>query len=142
MRTESIGLANFVETLNDTFDILNISQRLVPRNRYKSALNIFENLKYLRDTHDWLCGWMMSDGAAIPDSVFGLQQTLCGMINLIDDLQSDGYRFLLTRRIQQDILEHFFAFQRGTQGFCQNPTTKQFRQGFKYSLITDVFRNK
>jgi hypothetical protein len=58
------------------------------------------------------------------------------------DLQSDGYRFVLTRRIQQDILEHFFAFQRGTQGFCKNPTTKHFRQGFKYSLITDVFRNK
>jgi hypothetical protein len=142
MRPESIGLANFVEKINDIFDILNVSRRLVPGQKMKSGLYIFENVTKLHDAYRWVCTWMMSDGAAIPDSVHGLKQTLLGVRSLILDLQHEGYHFVLTRRIQQDILEHFFAFQRGTQGFCQNPTTKQFRQGFKYAILNGIFRNK
>ncbi|XP_035700753.1 uncharacterized protein LOC118433178 [Folsomia candida] len=57
-------------------------------------------------------------------------------------LHAEGYGYVLTRRFQEDILEHFFGFQRGIHGLCTNPTTKQFREGFKCGLILDLMQNK
>lgn len=33
---------------------------------------------------------------------------------------------------------HYFAKQRGRNGFCKNPTAKQFSESFKYLLICDL----
>lgn len=44
--------------------------------------------------------------------MYGLELTLQGMKHLLLDLKDEGYKYVLTRRLQQDCLENLFSFLR------------------------------
>lgn len=138
MTEDARPTSDFLLEMDSIFDLLNTSSRHVPGKPLKSANNYYKNLEKLRSYRKWVSEWLMSDGTKIVDSVKGLQLTLHSLELLLSDLHNDGYGYVFTRRIQQDILEHYFSYHRGRNGFCKNPTAKQFAESFKYLLICDL----
>lgn len=55
-------------------------------------------------------------------------------------LRNENFKFLLTRRINQDALENFFGTVRRQSGCCVNPKPIQFQRAFK-KLFTLRFLN-
>ena len=50
----------------------------------------------------------------------------------------EGARFLLTRRLNQDALEHFFSIIRSCGGFRDNPTPYEFLHAFKQASVNHL----
>ena len=141
MPPEAIETANFVKYCNDMFDLLNISVPYDPLNALKSGNSIFRNRERIIQYKDWIRTWKCIDGARLPDCIRGLILTLEGLSRLIGDLEHEGYRYVLTRKLQQDSLEHYFGYQRSRITNGENPTAEQFTQNFKTLFIIRLMKN-
>ena len=140
MPAEAMGTANFAKVCNDMFDFLNISQQHDPQNTLKSGANVFRNMHMLEWFQEWASRLEMTDGAPLPDCVRGLKLTLSGTSMIIKDLQSRRYKYVLTRRLQQDVIEHFFGTQRSSSGCSKNPTARQFSQNFRFLFVKSLLK--
>lgn len=58
------------------------------------------------------------------------------LIHLWPNLEQKGFKFILTRRLNQDCVENYFGYIRKQHGNTVNPTPIQFSRGFKKSFIT------
>jgi hypothetical protein len=130
----------FIKSCNDMFDMLNISEKH-HKNPLKSGLNVFKNIPLLCKFKKWVKTWRCADGARLPDSVEGTIVTLESYIQLLSQLRGEGYKYVLTRKIQQDSLEHYFSHQRFANGYSTNPTTLQFAKNYKILFMTKLLAN-
>lgn len=69
------------------------------------------------------------------------QISINALLSLWDFLQSEGFDFLLTRRLCQDALENFFGAVRKQGGNCINPTPIQFHRAFKKLFTLNLFNS-
>ena len=141
MPAEAIGTANFVKYCNDLFDLLNISVPHDPLNTLKSGNFIFQNRGRIIQYKEWIKSWKCLDGSRLPDCIRGFILTLEGLSRLIGDLEHEGYRYVLTRKLQQDSLEHYFGYQRARVSNGDNPTAEQFTQNFKTLFLIRLMKN-
>lgn len=68
--------------------------------------------------------------------------TLNSMILLYEDLRSQGYEYLIPRRLNQDCLENFFSTIRGSGGHNRNPSALQFHSNFKMACFKNCSTKK
>ncbi|XP_076291976.1 uncharacterized protein LOC143214603 [Lasioglossum baleicum] len=126
--------AIFFETLNDLFDNLN-SKVLRDPNPNKRALSastdyIVRNLeKQLHAIENWKV--ITPNGYKAPPCFVGLYQSVGGTVQLWRDLENEGIPFLLTSRLNSDIIETFISIMRMHCGtYNRNPSVKTVRQSF------------
>ncbi|OXA41241.1 Transposable element P transposase [Folsomia candida] len=105
MSEDARPTADFLIKMDSIFDLLNTSSRHVVGKPLNSANQYTNNIDHLRSFRKWVSEWQMGDGTKIVDSVRALQLTLHSVELLLTDLETDGYGYVFTRRIQQDILE-------------------------------------
>ena len=67
--------------------------------------------------------------------IFGWRLTIKAISILFKTLQAKGYKFLLTRNLNQDCLENFFGQIRACCEHVKNPTPIQFSPAFKKMFI-------
>ena len=68
--------------------------------------------------------------------ITGWQLSISAVIVLWNDVKSVcGVKYLCTRKLNQDPLEHCFSFIREKGGCCANPDPKQFADAYKQVLI-------
>jgi hypothetical protein len=67
--------------------------------------------------------------------------TISGLLHLWNFQLGDKYSFLLTRRMNQDVLENFFGTIRQQNGNCINPTAIQFQRSFKKVMCIKLFHS-
>lgn len=72
---------------------------------------------------------------ATPPCFSGWQISLKSLILLYSDLKELSFKFLLTRRLNQDCLENLFSRIRGTGGNRTNPTAFELQSSFKFVCI-------
>lgn len=85
----------------------------------------------------------MRDGKPVPQplSVKNFIVTIRNMQSLWIHMKELGFKFLLTRYLNQDPLENMFGVIRGLCGKNQQPTCLQFVAAFKTCLVNNLVSN-
>lgn len=71
----------------------------------------------------------------------GWKVSISSLLGLWDILKHENFKFILTRRINQDPLENFFGTIRSNGGCCVNPTPIQFIRIFKKLFCSNFIRH-
>ena len=142
------GTAEFITAFDKIFDCLNSSSLKSAQGKlYRKALSDSSaHLKFLTDEAiPFLSSLKVINRTTGADAtnnlrcLKGFQITLHGILALWSELKSvHSFKFLLTRRLNQDPLENFFGVVRQQGGNSDNPTPAQFGTAFK-KLFYDNF---
>lgn len=140
MKQEAKATGMFVKQVDDLFDLLNISKYSDDKpSRCASAL--FKNLQRFDEHLKFLNSITIPKYPhKTPEFLKGLKITVNGIKMLCNDLKAEGYQYVLTRHLQQDCLENFFAAMRMKGGFSRNPSARQFRSNFKYLFLAGLLK--
>lgn len=143
---EAKHTADFIEKMNNIFDVLNSSQ-VASTNKYKKA---FSSKPYQVDTLEEAA--KMFENIKAIDKTKGVNTTkriktfknilitIRSILMLSQDLESKGIKFLFTRRLNQDPLENFFGAVRQQGGNCKNPTPIQFMRAFSKLFLSNMMQ--
>jgi len=126
--------SEFVKKIDELFDLLNISH-LCDKKSFKSGGFLMDNLEILDEFKTYIEKIVVPNTRHRPDCLHGLALNLPAMKQLLLDLKKEGYKYVATRKLQQDALENLFSFFRQKGGFCRNPTTRQLRYTFKFAFV-------
>lgn len=117
--------ANFIETINNAFDALN-SKRRKSKNPFNSAITknlnrprqaLNEGKKLLSNLKKILINKNGSTVITRPPSFDGFLQSIEAVIQMFEEESSGGVKYLLTSRLNQDVLENVFSFYISTESW-------------------------
>lgn len=141
----ALTTADFVEMLDKTFDCLN-SQYRFSRNPYSCAMSsktpiVAETLKNAKYVMEIIQKVNFNSGkTSRPPCFDGLITTINAILSLHEEQASNGFDYLLTYRLNQDILENFFSVIRQRGGYSRNPTARIFRSSFRIAAIRNLMQ--
>lgn len=140
----AMSTANFLEIANNLFDCLN-SKTLYSKNKFSCALSeknphTMETLKNGLETFRIIKKIDKVGNEKRPPCFDGIVQTILAVLSLYQEEKSDSVFFLMTNRLNQDIIENFFSIIRQKSGYNPNPTAKLFRTSFRIKSITSLLR--
>lgn len=139
----AIQTAEFIETFDNLFDMVNSSKPSEYKQHKKPFSGTNFQVEELRKFRTFLESIVVkSNGKNVTNSIHclnGLLVTLTGIEKLWENLEKAGFKFLLTRRINQDCLEHLFATIRKRGGNNLHPTPIQFKRAFKKLISFKYF---
>ena len=69
----------------------------------------------------------------------GWQISIKSVLAIWEDLQDNGFKYFLTKRISQDCLENLFSIIRGRTEHRDNPNPLQFWGTFRYVVVDQSF---
>ncbi|CAH2100820.1 unnamed protein product [Euphydryas editha] len=138
------GTIDFIETMNNLFDLLNSNNidSLKPHNKpYRGipvqeelldkAQHLFNNMRVINKNNGHDVTNMMKFIKAFNVTINSLRQ-------LYNDMKSQGYKYILTRRINNDCLENFFGLVRQAGGNCREPTCLQYTRAFRKIFLCQI----
>lgn len=143
--------AKFVQVVNHMFDALN-SRKRYDKNPYKNALSekssfvnralidakkIFENLQKI--------SYRNKDGQrkkilTRPPCFDGVVLTIEAVLQFYGEECSDKNSYIITKKLNQDIIENLFARFRQKGGYNRNPTAKVLRTIFRSNLVNSFIK--
>ena len=149
MPAETTATAVFCQNFNDLFDCFNSLSTSGKVHLRTAISNTSCHMRKLNALADWL------KTVKIPDPKTGNDMSkkfrcFSGWLQAIQALQKlwavvnlhEGARFLLTRRLNQDTLEHFFSIIRSRGGYRDNPTPYEFLHAFKQASVNHLLLPK
>ena len=136
---ESIPTADFVKKINDLFDCFNSTSVFHP-NKYKRALNDDTvHKKYLNEMVNFIRSWNIGN---ISNQMFKFNKgwivSINSLLMLWDDLKAEGFKFILTRRLNQDPLENYFGKIRMGGGCNTDPPITVFGNIVRKLMFTSL----
>lgn len=137
--------ANFIDLCNKTFDALNSRVRYCA-NPYACALSdeadvVMKTLKDALEEFKQIQKMNKITGKlTTPPCFTGLQLTIRAVLSLYEDEKALGHQFILTNRLNQDVLENLFSVYRQHGGFNRNPTCTLFRKLFRSNAIDSLLK--
>lgn len=137
--SEASDTADFIELMNNMFDVLNTS-KFGSANTFQVPLSAETPhlFRFLRTAAETFSKLTKSNGK-VPPCFKGVILSINSVIAIFETLKDvDGFNFLLTRRLCQDPLENFFSLMRSKGGFNRNPTARSFRLSFRHTLISKM----
>ena len=110
MKPEAAQTAKFLDKFDQIFDTFNTSTLFHgnPRSRALQMSNEAETIKFLDESHAWLKTVKCKSGSELP-CVMGWRSNIVALKLLWEDQKAVGETTLFTRRLNQDLLEHFFG---------------------------------
>jgi hypothetical protein len=131
----ALPTANFINFVNDLFDALN-SKTPCSDNPNKRCLsednpNIFQILRKGINTFNNI----KKKNGTRPPCFDGFLLTLNAILSLYSSLNC---KYILTARLNQDVLENFFSSIRQRGGFNRNPTVKGFRTSYRVLAVKNI----
>lgn len=133
------GTIHLLSTFDKLFDIFNSSNLKSTKLFNKPFRGDDHQIKFLNDTLQFLNKINVHNTSKNKNvSVKFIkcwQISINSLLQLWQTLKSRGFKFLFTRRLNQDCLENYFGFIRQQHGNCVNPTPIQFTRAFKKSFV-------
>lgn len=137
--------ADFVQELNNLFDCLN-SKALYSSNIYSCALNDDKPyiLNCLMKAKEWCTQLELIQPIKVYGKVLPCFDAMIWSINAIIMIYRQqknlGFKYLLTSRLNQDIIENTFSVFRQRGGFNRNPTARTFRTSFRFQAKHNLMK--
>jgi hypothetical protein len=147
LNSTASNTADFIEFINNLFDCLN-SRFLYSHNLYLCALTdsgtvihfLLEASQYFTDLHKLKKGKLTQ-----PPCFKGFKQTINGVLQFFEEEKSNDIVFLMTNRLNQDVLENLFSIFRQKGGYNKNSTARTIRTSIRsnciFSLCTSTRTN-
>lgn len=137
---EAQPTAEFIRKMNKFFDILNSSSL----ENFNAFMGTQSQILFLKEMDDLFKNLAVfnSTGKNVTKQmkfIFGWRLTIKSICMLFEKLQSMGYKYMLTRNLNQDCLENFFGNIRNCFGNVKNPTSIQFCRAFKKMFALRYF---
>ena len=141
MDTDAKDTADLIHRIDQLFDCFN-SSSLTSSNPMKTALRNGdpERIQFLKDNLKWLETVKCRSGQSLP-CLEGWKQNIRALLLLFEDFKQAGSKFLLTRRLNQDCLEHFFGVIRVKGGHRDNPDARTFRMDYRQAAVDYLGKN-
>lgn len=138
----ALDTADFADFMNRLFDCLN-SRSLYSKNIYNCALSDTNCVKQFLITASsyFVDLYKLSKKEKItrPPCFNGFTQTINGVLYFFEDEKKHNISFLLTNRLNQDVIENLFSIFRQKGGYNRNPSSRVIRTSFRstaiYSLV-------
>ena len=128
----------FVETFDQLFNCFNSGSNKSTQ-KYRNPFSDNSGHKaFLETCLKFLAKIKTESGNNLP-CINGWQISIKALFNLWEDLQTCGFKYLLTNRANQDSLECLFSIIRGRGGSRDNPDPQQFRAAFRHVVIKKLF---
>ena len=145
MPSEALETAEFVEQINDLFDILNSNSSL--SKGLKCAIKAtFGNKRkeYLERCKIWISKWsflntsMKNTHLSFPIAWQISISSICFIADYLINIRK--FRFVTTRRYTQDHVENLFSLVRSHNGPNENPEYHQFRSAIKSCSVSHLLQ--
>lgn len=133
----AMSTAYFCDRMDKLFDCLKSHslKKTEQKLRYAIKKGEPELVEFLEQQLPWIASWKF-EGKRQPHTIIGWQITVKSILLLWEDVcQNYDFKFILTRRLQQDTLENIFGHIRQKQGCNSNPNVCQFTCGLKHIEI-------
>lgn len=135
--SEATETAEFVNRVDQLFDILNSSQTFASK-KYNAAFksNSFQ-LEFLMDCLSFFKSLEIQDknNINVANKIKFIKSLIISINSIIQLFyylrENAGFEYILTRRLNQDCLENHFGKIRSENGNCINPTAIQFHRTFR-----------
>ena len=135
---EAAATAEFIETFDQLFNAFN-SASFKSTHKYKGALNDKSgHIPFLQSCLRFLSKVRTGENSVIP-CITGWQISIQSLLQLWNELQNVGFKYLLTNRLNQDCLENLFSAIRFKGGFRDNTDAQQFRAAFRHVMVDQLF---
>jgi hypothetical protein len=141
-----VGTAMFCQMVNDFFDCCNVRSTTEHERKRNERIKPYESvdderLLWMKDTFmkyfdDWKTSIKTREGTFTPverEKMFLSHQTYEGFkisvhshVEAIKFLLSEGFKYVLSERFMQDVIEDYFGHQRTQRGRSDNPSAEQF----------------
>lgn len=136
--------ADFIEIVNDLFDALN-SRTLYSVKQCSCALNdtndhVLSALEKAKDLFSNLRKISKKQEGTRPPCFDGVLLTIQSVVQIYEEQKNKGFSFLLTARLNQDVLENFFSVIRQRGGYSRNPTVRTFQAAFKANCVQNLMK--
>ncbi|CAK1601293.1 unnamed protein product [Parnassius mnemosyne] len=138
------GTIFFIEMMNSLFDLLNSSNIDSPK-AYSKPYRSTTLQEELLDKSQRLFNSMRvknkkngRDVTNIIKFINAFNITINSFRQLYQDMKSEGYDYLLTRRINNDCLENFFGLVRQAGGNCREPSCIQYTRAFRKMFLCQI----
>lgn len=127
--------AEFIDNFDKLFDTFNSSQ-MHDTHPYKQAMKQdTDHIAFLKQMQMWLnCVNVTGRHKELP-CLEGWKLNINSLLQLWDYMKSVSESYILTRRLNQDCLEHFFGSIRGKGGHRDNPDPCHFRLDYRQATI-------
>jgi hypothetical protein len=139
----AIYTTEFLEKLNNLFDTLN-SKNIYSKNPYQSALSEENPTSYqcLINAQVWseTLSKITNKGLTKPPSFNGLTWSINSILALYRKQKELGYPYILTSRLNSDVIENLFASYRQRGGYNRNPTVRTFRTTFRLNSKMNLIK--
>lgn len=148
----AVATANFLTIVNNMFDSLN-SKRKFDANPFKHALSKNSDLaiRAISDAKTLFLElkkitFKEKNGQSIqtltrPPCFDGVVQTCEGVLQLLkEEVTEPNIKYLITGKLNQDVLENFFSLLRQKGGCNRNPSAKSLRSIFMSNLINSLLK--
>lgn len=143
----AMGTAEYAEKFDTLFDCFNSSEVYCTKVYRGSLSRRSKHRTILLDIQSWLSTLKVitvstrRDITAQVKCFHGWQSNINALLLLWNDLSSNhGFKFLLTRRLNQDPLENFFGVIRQAGGFNANPTPFQFQNAYRKACFNNLLQ--
>lgn len=138
----AVGTAEFISNFNNIFDCLKSSTLNSPKMYKKPISKDSPHHQFLADMLTFVVSIKVVDKESEEDvtnklrCLKGLTMTLNALRLLWEHLSTDySFKFLLTRRLNQDALENFFGLIRQQGRNADNPNPFQFIRAFRKLFV-------
>lgn len=137
----------FISMFDNLFDIFN-SWELKCKKKFRCAFKgETYQLEFLEQTLQFLSEFKMTsvknrDNTNYMKFIRCWEISINSLIKFWEQWKSEGFKYLYTRRLNQDCLENFFGAVRQQNGNCVNPTSVQFKSAFRKLCILNLFHTK
>lgn len=129
--------AEFLETFDQLFNTFNSSSQKSSQ-KYCMPFNNTGHTAFLKSCLKFLAKIKTESGKTLP-CLTGWQISINALFGLWTELAQRGFKYFLTKRVQQDCLENLFSVLRGRGGFRDNPDPQQFRADFRQVVVNKLF---
>ena len=122
--------AEFIQLFNDLFDTFN-SSSVYHSKTYKRAIGLSSNHDdLLTKATDYISSLTPRGTKKVLPSLKGWINNIKSIRDLVQLMSNFDADYLMTRRINQDMLENFFSQVRLKGGHIDNPDTRQFASAY------------
>ena len=127
--------AEFIDMFDKLFNCFN-SNSVKSSQQFGHALNDSSGHHiFLNNCYEYLCDLKIEGSKRRLPCVEGWKLNIKSVQMLWENLKSEGFKFLLTNRLNQDCAENLFSIVRGRGGNRDNPNPEQFRAAFRQIIV-------
>ena len=130
--------ASFLDQFDRLFNAFNSRTLHSPQPMGHAFTGTSGHIQFLKESQAWLTTVKSKSRSEELPCLYGWRMAVRALLGLWEELSMQGFKFLLTSRLNQDCLENFFSRIRFSAGHVDNPSAGEFRRQIRHLLVDQI----